>query len=97
MDFATASSKVREILAEQGLKDWGVLFEDNPKFLGVCRYDQKHITLQVSHVQKASCFREIFPTVLHEVAHALTPGDGHGVKFHAKVRELIAYYVFGNS
>lgn len=97
MDLAAASTEARKILADQGLNNWGVLFEDDPRFLGVCRYEQKHICLQTNHVNRATSFRDIFPTVLHEVAHALTPGDGHGAKFHAKVRELIAYYVFGNS
>lgn len=97
MDFAEADRESRKILARHGLSDWGVIFEDDPRYLGVCRYAQRHITLQASMVARANRFGEIFGTVLHEVAHALTPGAGHGPVWVRKVRELIAYYTFGNS
>ena len=97
MDLATASREARKILTEQGYPNWGVLFEDNPKFLGVCRYQQRRITLLVDYVLKAGSFGDIMGVVLHEVAHAMCPGDEHGKEFHKTLRKLIAFYVFGNS
>lgn len=97
MDFAECSLKSRKILAYWGFPTWGVLYEDDHRYDGVCRYQQQHITLRTGLVAKAKTFRDVLPVVLHEVAHALTPGDSHGPHFHAKLRELIAFYTFGNS
>lgn len=97
MDIVTVFRETRKILDEQGFLDWGIFLEDNPECLGVCRYEQKQITLQNSMISKAKTFFEVLPIVLHEVSHIFCPGDSHGAKFHAKLRELIAYYVFGNS
>lgn len=39
------------------------------------------------HVQR-DIYDDLLDTLLHEIAHALTPGDGHGKLWQAKAMEL---------
>lgn len=89
MTRAEATSFLREKLNEHGLSDWGVRLNQNAdsRFLGLCSYRDKCIILSAHHI-------DIHPTpdckntILHEVAHALTPGHGHDEVWAAKAREI---------
>ena len=77
-------AKVKEIaddlLRKHGLADrgWTFVFDTNTKRrLGCCRYASKQISLTGWYVDKNE-MGPIYDTLLHEVAHALTPGAGHG-------------------
>ena len=61
-------------LHEHGLSDWRIAFESSRQRCGLCMYKYKIIRLSLSNHSE----REILDTILHEVAHALTPGAGHG-------------------
>lgn len=66
------------LLTQLGLRDWSVIScpvmgDDNR---GWCDYQSKSISL---HEMSGCCI----DTVVHEVAHALTPGSKHGVAFEA--------------
>lgn len=54
---------------------------------GICRHQEKTITLNF-HWVKLNEPEEVLDTILHEIAHALTPGAKHGPIWKAKAREL---------
>lgn len=64
---------------EQCVMD-GVTYRRPVRRLGLCRYEPRRIELSEKHVAEDE--REyIIETIVEEVAHALTPGDGHGPDF----------------
>ena len=77
----------REMLAQHGLVGWEFGFDHAKRRLGACWPQRKRITLSRHFVElnDESIVRDV---ILHEIAHALTPGDGHGAKFKRKATEL---------
>lgn len=78
-----AKSLIREHL--------GVLFRfkwnNRKSSFGLCDYTNR--TIQLSRIMTANqCKEQIRDTILHEIAHALTPGAGHGPAWKRKAREL---------
>ena len=76
-----------EVMAQQliqthvdkyGLKTgWNFGFDLAPARAGICRYNEKQITLSVTYCLKATK-AEIRNTILHEIAHAIVgPNHGH--------------------
>lgn len=78
MERTTAFKLAREIMNFHGLFDWNLRISVNDKtsFLGLCDHNNKTIFLNAQHVDIHPDI-EIKDTILHEVAHALTPGAGH--------------------
>ncbi|MBF0279422.1 MAG: SprT-like domain-containing protein [SAR324 cluster bacterium] len=60
-------------LTEQG---WRFQFDHAKRRAGQCRYDTKTISVSKYFAEKAPA-AEIIDTILHEIAHALTPKRGH--------------------
>lgn len=89
MDRMQAHTFCKEKLAEYGLKEWGVRVSSDPNqpFLGLCMYKDKVIILNAHHIDIHPA-SEVRDTILHEVAHALTPGHGHNDTWATKAREL---------
>jgi SNF2 family DNA or RNA helicase len=89
MDRNTASQLTRVELDKHGLKDWGVRISTNinDPFLGLCMYKDKCIIINAHHID-IHPDAEVKDTILHEVAHALTPGNGHNDVWAAKAREI---------
>ena len=89
MDRNKATSFCRDKLLEHGLKDWHVrISTDATKpFLGLCSYKDKCIILNAHHID-IHPEPDVVDTVLHEVAHALTPGYGHDDVWRTKAKEL---------
>ncbi|NBT51009.1 MAG: hypothetical protein EBT12_05555, partial [Marivivens sp.] len=66
--------------AEQATFDAAVViidFDDAKTRFGQCRYTPKEISLS-RPLTKANDEEQVRDTILHEIAHALTPGEGHG-------------------
>lgn len=56
---------------------------DNAKCrLGCCSYKKRRITLS-RHFLELRSYEDQCRTIAHEIAHALTEGDGHGRKWRA--------------
>ena len=72
-------SLASELLASHGLttRGWRFKFNNRRRAFGVCSYREKVIALSLGLCQINSDAR-IKATLLHEVAHALTPGADHG-------------------
>lgn len=66
---------------------WTFGFNNNKRRLGVCRHHKKRIELSNYYVNQAP-MSKLKNTVLHEIAHALTPGHGHDKVWKAKAIEL---------
>ena len=71
-----------------GLEDWEIRFSKRMKqALGVCNYRKREIALSIDNMLSLS-EKEWKDTVLHEIAHALTPGDKHGAKWKQACRAI---------
>lgn len=80
------------LLEQHGLAQRGWRFEwDRAKVrAGCCQYRKKAITLSRHYVELnvAEHPEDIVDTILHEIAHALAPGDGHGKKWKAACSQV---------
>lgn len=76
-----------ELMARHGLSDWEFGFDRAKRRLGACWPHRKRITLS-RHFVGLNDEQIVRDVILHEIAHALTPGDGHGSRFKRKAREL---------
>ena len=87
MDLVQARKLARSLMNAHGLTDWRLMFDHARRRFGACHYLKKMITLSrtLTHLNDEHQVRD---TVLHEIAHALTPGDGHGPRWKAKCREI---------
>lgn len=89
MDRHAASLFCRKTLDKYALLDWKVRITSDPNlpFLGLCMYRDKTIMLNGHHID-IHPEAEVIDTIYHEVAHALTPGNGHNEVWAAKAREI---------
>lgn len=89
MNLQQAKKLAIELMDEHGLLDKGWSFEyDNAKRrFGVCSYRTKTIGLSIPLVA-ANEEDRVKDTILHEIAHALTPGAKHGPAWKAKCIEI---------
>lgn len=71
-------------LVESG---WTLAFNSRSRSLGICDYKEKRIYLSKTFVLNNEK-EEVVDTILHEIAHALTPGDGHGKKWRARCTRI---------
>lgn len=76
-------------LAQYGLleKGWKVAWDNGKRRAGACHYGTRTISLS-RHILPLASDEEIRETILHEVAHALTPGHSHDGIWRAKLIEM---------
>lgn len=70
------------LMARHGLRGWQFDFDHARRRLGSCNYQRRRITLS-HHLVALNDDEQIRDTLLHEIAHALTEGDGHGARWRA--------------
>lgn len=70
----------RQLMIEHGLGEWEFRYDHARRRFGCCFYKRKLITLS-RPLTLLNDDRQVRDTILHEIAHALTPGDGHGRKW----------------
>ena len=94
MTYEEEQTKGRALLDAHGLTDWRFVVENlrNANLYGPCSKgllgycDIPHKTIRIDHGAVRRQFRQ---TVLHEIAHALTPNDpGHGQEWINKAGEI---------
>lgn len=69
------------------LNGWKFEFNTRKTSLGLCSYSKQTISLS-SYLLQLMSDAEVKNTLLHEIAHALTKGDGHGNIWRRKFIEL---------
>jgi predicted SprT family Zn-dependent metalloprotease len=87
MHPADAKTLAWQLIREHGLLGWRFEFDHARRRFGACRVQRKQITLSRPLVLLNSP-EQVRDTLLHEIAHALTPGDGHGRRWKAKCIEI---------
>lgn len=70
----------QSLLTEVGLSRWSVEISRGRRTIGLCSYADRTIYLSKHHIDNDS-YDDVKDTVIHEVAHALNPADGHGSKW----------------
>lgn len=84
----------KALMTIHGVGSIGFEFDNHKKRIGACHYTRVNgvrlaMKITVSkHFAEILQMEEIRETMLHEIAHALTPGAGHGPRWVAKAREL---------
>lgn len=71
-----------QLMSQYGLDGWRFEFDHARRRFGCCRYRSKVISLS-RPLTLLNDDVQIRDTILHEIAHALTPGDGHGARWRA--------------
>lgn len=88
-EYIAIRREAKELLKKHGLTEWTFSFDRAKTRAGVCHYRSKTIALSVYYVKSPLTTREhITDTLLHELAHALTPGHTHDAIWKAKAIEL---------
>ncbi len=89
MNLASAAQLATQLMEEHGLlsQKWHFCFDRAKYRFGCCKYTSKEITLSraLTELNDEHLVRD---TILHEIAHALTPGAGHGPVWRAKAKEI---------
>lgn len=83
MDIVKAEQMAKEKMLEHGLGHWEFGFDDSVKRRGCCHWREKRITLSLE-LTKIRTEAAVMNTILHEIAHALTPGANHGKAWYSK-------------
>lgn len=65
-------------------KGWTFAWDRAVRRLGCCHYGSKRITLSKPFLERQT-YQEQCDTIMHEIAHALTPGDHHGKRWQAQM------------
>lgn len=74
-------------MLEHGLTGWRFRFDRAKKRFGLCHYSSKTISLSRS-LTELNDAAQVEDTLLHEIAHALTPGAAHGPRWREVCRRL---------
>lgn len=82
-----AQQHTRFFMARHGLDGWNVCFDRAVRRLGQCRYSLKQLSFSIKFLLILSD-KEIIDVILHEIAHALTKGAGHGRVWKQKCVEI---------
>ena len=75
MDVNEAERIARALMDQHGLVDWTFAFDRACRRFGACWYKRRRITLS-RPLTELNAAEEVRDTLLHEIAHALSPG-GH--------------------
>ncbi len=82
IDYSSIETLANSLLEKYGLRTvhgdgWKFIWNNRKASVGLCDYNSR--TIQISKpIFKFLSEAEIRDTILHEIAHAITPGDGHG-------------------
>ena len=87
MNLYEARHLARNLMTQHGLSGWSFAFDHARRRFGTCRATRKLITLS-RPLTLLNNLEQVRDTILHEIAHALTPGDGHGARWKAKCVEI---------
>jgi predicted SprT family Zn-dependent metalloprotease len=87
MNLHEASRLARQLISDHGLTNWTFSFDHARRRFGRCDYTNRRITLSRS-LTFLNDIDEVRDTILHEIAHALCPKDGHGARWREACRRI---------
>lgn len=87
MDLQDAKNLALSLIEKNSLTGWLFKFDSGKRRFGFCQPNKKTITLSRQLVALNDEV-EVTRTILHEVAHAMAPRDGHGKKWAAACVQL---------
>lgn len=87
MEISQATTLANELMNNHNLTHWKLEWIVSRRMLGRCIHYRKVIQLSYTLVKIVSDDK-VKDTILHEIAHALTPGEGHNKKWRAKALEI---------
>lgn len=87
MELLAAAALARSLMDEHQLFSWSFVWSGAKRICGQCRHVQRQIVLSrpITLLNDESQVRD---TILHEIAHALTPGQHHNRIWRQKAREI---------
>lgn len=89
--LATVRAIAEHLMAQHGLTDgpdkWTFNYNTRKRCTGLCRYRERSIEVSTYHAEQ-SPIENVTNTILHEIAHALTPGDNHGAAWRVACCEI---------
>lgn len=77
----------RFLMDEYGLSDWSLKLWKMPRARGRTFYGRKLIKLSSVAINQRS-YRHSINTILHEIAHGISPVHGHGREWKAACRQI---------
>lgn len=87
MNLHEAAYLAKQLIDQHALVGWRFEFDHARRRFGKCDYTNRRITLS-RYLTFLNGIDEVRDTILHEIAHALCPGDGHGAKWRATCRAI---------
>lgn len=79
-------------LVNEHLPDWIVKYMDTHRILGQCNLSKKIIRLSINLIKSSATDEHFFKqVVLHEIAHGIDGGGGHGQKWKEIVERIGGY------
>jgi predicted SprT family Zn-dependent metalloprotease len=87
MHLPLAATLARQLMDEHRLTGWTFRFDSAKRRFGLCNYTTKTISLS-RHLTGLNGEAQVRDTLLHEIAHALTPRSGHGRAWREKCLEI---------
>jgi predicted SprT family Zn-dependent metalloprotease len=87
MNLYEAANLARDLMRQHSLHDWSFGFDHARRRFGSCNYTHRRITLSRA-LTLLNGIDEVRDTVLHEIAHALCPKDGHGPRWRATCLQI---------
>lgn len=87
MNLDAAANLARELMDQHGLSGWRFKLSRSKGIFGTCYPRRQVITLSgpLTEINSEGHVRDV---ILHEIAHALTPGHQHDATWKAKAVEL---------
>ncbi len=87
-EFSSFLISANRLLREFNLIDWSINFDNARRRAGVCIYNKRELSFSI-HFLRNSSEKEIYDTLLHEIAHALVgPKNGHNNVWKKKAIDI---------
>lgn len=77
MKLTEAEKLANTLMTQHGLENWTFRFDRAKRRFGACNYTTRTISLS-RHLTELNSAAQVRETLLHEIAHALSPGAHHG-------------------
>ena len=87
MELNDAKDLALTLMQAHGVGDWHFAFNRQVKAFGQTSYSKRTISLSAP-LTALQDERHVADTILHEIAHALTPGALHGIEWQRVARQL---------